>query len=351
VKDPRIAWLEGRRLLLRLARRARRTLGIERTVYVDERVEEYRGYWSGAARRIGAEFHELTERAWEVRRNGRRTRVVLSHVQLNDTAVSDLCSDKPFCYRAASAAGVPVPRHATFTLETLGEAVEFFGRRKGYYVVKPAWDTSAGIGVTTQVRTRRQLERALLLATVFCPTCIVEEMIPGETCRLLYVGGQLVHAVRRRGLRVRGDGRSTLLELAERAWPSRTLLDANALWTLQAQSLTPGSVVANGEEVLVRTLPPGVGQERELRTVYDETVTERVGPGLREEIGRVVAELGSDLAGVDVITRDPGRSLADAGGAFLEINPAPGIHHHYISPADHEDHPVASRLLEFLLRR
>lgn len=347
----RRAWLKWRRLLAFLGRRVRRAAGIERTVYVDERVEEYRGYWAGAARRIGAEFHELTDRAWEVRRDGRHTRIVLSHVQLNDTVVADLSADKPFSYGVARAAGVPVPRHATFTLDTLGEAVEFVRRGKGFHVVKPARDTSAGIGVTTLVRSRRQLERAALLASLFCSTFIVEEMIPGETCRLLYIGGVFAHAVRRRGLRVRGDGRSTILELVEKAGRSPSILDVNAAWTLQAQALTPSSVVAAGEEVLVRSLPPGVARSRELRTVYDETITERVGPALIEEIGGVVAALESELAGVDVITRDPTRSLAEAGGVFLEINPAPGIHHHYLSPADLEEHPVASRLLEFLLRR
>lgn len=349
--SPRRAWLLWRRLLVFLSRRVRRALGIERTVYLEERVEEYRGYWAGAAGRIGAEFHELTDRAWEVRRDGHRTRIWLSHVQLNDTVVGDLSADKVFCYRMALEAGVPVPRHASFTLDTLGRAVEFFEQRKGFYVVKPAHDTSAGIGVTTLVRTRRQLERAALLASLFCPDYIVEEMIAGETCRLLYIGGQFVHGVRRRGLRVTGDGRSTVLQLVEKAERSRSLFDANALWTLKAQALAPGSVLPEGEEALVRSLPPGEAQPRELRTVYDEAITDRVGPALREEVGRIVSALGSELAGVDVITRDPSRSLAETGGVFLEVNPDPSIHHHYISEADHRDHPVSSRLLEYLLRR
>jgi cyanophycin synthetase len=324
---------------------------MERTIYVDERVQEYRGYWAGAAQRIGAEFQDLSDRAWEVRRGGRRTRIYISHVQMNDPVVSDLSGDKAFCYRLAGAAGVPVPRHATFTLAELRQAGEFYERRKGLYVVKPAENTSAGIGVTTHVKTRRQLERAALLASVFNPTFLVEEMIPGESCRLLYVGGEFVHGVRRRGLRVVGNGRSTVSQLVQNAGLNRSLLDTNALWTLQAQGHTPAAVIAEGREVLVRSLPPGVTRERELRTVYTETITELVGPGLREEIGRVVAAIECELAGVDVITLDPRRSLLETGGVFLEVNPAPGLHHHYISQEDQQNHPVTASLLEYLLRQ
>ena len=42
--------LEVRRLLTRLERGATRWLGQDKTVYVEERVEEYKEFWSGAAR-------------------------------------------------------------------------------------------------------------------------------------------------------------------------------------------------------------------------------------------------------------------------------------------------------------
>jgi cyanophycin synthetase len=319
---------------------------IERTVYVEERGAEYRGYWSAASRRIGGEFRELAENIWEVRRDDRRVRLCLSHVPLNNTVVSDLCADKPFAYGVAVAAGVPVPRHATFDLDGLERAEAFRRQIAGPCVVKPARDTSAGMGVTTMVEDRRRLVGAALLASHFCPTFLVEEMIAGESCRLLYVGGGLVHAVRRRGLRVRGDGRSAIGDLVARGF-----LDDHARWTLRTQRLSPGSVLAAGDEALVRSFPVGVAQTRELRTVYDEDITSLVGPGLRDEIDRVVAALECELAGVDVLTRDPSQPLAATGGALLEVNPAPGIHHHYVTDADREDHPATTRLLEYLLAR
>jgi D-alanine-D-alanine ligase-like ATP-grasp enzyme len=70
-----------------------------------------------------------------------------------------------------------------------------------------------------------------------------------------------------------------------------------------------------------------------------------------DEARLVMDGLETRLAGVDVVTTDPSQSLADSGGVLLDVNPQPGIHHHYIyiTDADHRNHPVAVRLLESLL--
>jgi cyanophycin synthetase len=343
-------WLNFRRVAASVERSAKRLLGIQRSVYVDQRAGEYRGYWEGAARLIGAEFRDLAEDVWEVRRDGRHTRLCISHVQLNDPVISDISGNKKLCYDLASEAGLPVPSHLVFTLRELDRAVELLERRSEPCVVKPASDTSAGIGVSVNVRTRGQLKSAAILASLFTKQLLVEEMVPGESCRLLYIGGEFVHAVRRRGVRVTGDGTSTVAGLVRRVTPGNGALDVNAIWTLRAQGLTPASVIESGREVLVRSLPPGEARTRELRTVYTEDITSLVGDPLRDEIGRVVASVESRLAGVDVITLDPRVSLRESGGVFLEVNPAPGIHHHYVTKEDHLAHPVAAKLLSYLLQ-
>jgi glutathione synthase/RimK-type ligase-like ATP-grasp enzyme len=350
VSRARQVWLGCRRLVRFGIRSAKRFLGLERTVYVGQRVREYRGYWEGAALRIGAEFRDMADNVWEVRRDGRRTRLCGAHVQLNDPVVSDISANKKLCYDLASRAGLPIPNHTVFTLAELERAVEFLERRPGLYVVKPAGETSSGIGVTTQVRTRRQLASAAILASLFASRLLVEEMIPGESCRLLYIGGEFVHAVRRRGTRVSGDGTTTVAGLMRALEPRSAAIDTNAVFTLRAQGLAPRSVVEAGRELLVRSLPPHETRTRELRTVYTEEITSEVGPALREEIGRIVAAVESRLAGVDIVTLDPRLSLGENGGAFLEVNPAPGIHHHYVSEEDHKAHPVATKLLEYLLQ-
>ncbi len=55
------------------------------------------------------------------------------------------------------------------------------------------------------------------------------------------------------------------------------------------------------------------------------------------------------LAGVDVVTPDLRKGLADAGGAIVEVNSPPGLHFHYLTAnADQAGH-VATRVLQRLL--
>ena len=267
-------------------------------------------------------------------------------LQFNDQVVASISANKALCYQIAMAHGVPVPAHKLFSLEQLPQARRYLAANPGVYVVKPAENTSAGIGITTFVRTGAELSRAAVLASLFNPEFIVERMAAGESCRLLFIDGELVHAVRRRGIRLTGDGRSSIAELAAR---SAAQLDAIAAWTLAAQELTSDTVPGDGVEVLARVLPPDTKRVRELRTVYDEEITDLVSPGLVDEARLVMDRLETRLAGVDVVTTDPSQSLADSGGVLLEVNPQPGIHHHYITDADHRTHPVAVRLLESLL--
>jgi cyanophycin synthetase len=61
-----------------------------------------------------------------------------------------------------------------------------------------------------------------------------------------------------------------------------------------------------------------------------ESVLPRVGKDLRAEAGCAAEALGIRLAGVDVITRDPGVSLHASGGRVTEVNTTPGLHWHYL---------------------
>ncbi|HEX8692847.1 MAG TPA: hypothetical protein VF746_10530 [Longimicrobium sp.] len=341
--------LRAKRIAARLAREGRGLLGPARTVYVDRRVDEYRGYWEAAARLIGADFGELAPGLWEARLDGRRTRIANYVVEADDPVTLRVAGDKALCLGLAEGAGVPVPEHRVFRLASVREARAHVERAGGLWVVKPARGSSSGLGVTTGVRTARQVEDAAVLASLFCPDILLERMVPGESCRLLYLDGELVHAVRRRGARVTGDGASTIRTLAGRAGLARVLADPASDAALTAQGLSADAVPAAGREVVVRGIPAVAGSARELRTVYDETITSLVHPALARSLADVVRRLGSRFAGVDVVTLDPGRSLEESGGALIEINTTPGIHHHYHTDDERRTHPVAVRVLRRLL--
>src|SRR2546425_13208774 len=137
-------------------------------------------------------------RSWEVRLNGRRTRIMNRMVQLGDPVVNGVSGDKALCYRLAMEQGVPVPQYGVFRLEELSEAKKFLAQNPGVYVGKPVRESTASAGVTTHVRTERQLENPAVPVSLFAKEFLVERMIFGETCRLLWLVVEMIHAVRQR---------------------------------------------------------------------------------------------------------------------------------------------------------
>lgn len=341
--------LRARRMGAVLAREGRRSLGLDRTVYVDQRLDEYRGYWHAAAEAVGADFAPLSASLWEVRLGDRRTRISGYVVQADDPVTLRLAGDKALCLRVAAEAGVPVPPHHLFSLDALDDARSVVERDPGPWVVKPVRGSSSGLGVTTGIDAPRALEDAAVRASLHCHDLLLERMVPGESCRLLYLDGELIHAVRRHGVRLAADGAHSIRQLARAAGLARLLSDPIVPDTLAAQGLTELDVPPAGAGVLLRGIPRVAEPRRELRTVYDETITDLVHPGTAAALAEVVRRVGSRFAGVDVVTADPARSLAGAGGAFIEINTTPGIHHHYHTDDERRTHPVAVRVLRRLL--
>lgn len=326
-----------------------RLLRAQSTTYADGRIDEYRTYWQEAASRLSADFSALGDSVWEVRLNGRRTRLLNYLAQIDDPVTLELGGDKVFGYQVAQAAGVPIPEHVALPAARVDLALGHMSRCQGPLVIKPGSGSSAGMGVTTNVRTPAQVLEAWALASLYASTIIVERMIFGESCRLLYLDGNLIHAVRRRGLRFRGDGRSTIAELLVTNGQARLRDDSIVAATLAAQGLTVGSIVPAGDDCVVSTIPVAHRGQQELRTVYNESITSSIGSDLLDEGRRVVSGLGSAFAGVDVVTNDPSRSLEASGGAFLEVNTTPGLHHHYLAPEDFGDNSVAVQVLRHLL--
>jgi D-alanine-D-alanine ligase-like ATP-grasp enzyme len=342
-------WMKIKQLIAYVRRAAKRFLGLNRTVYVEQRVQEYCKYWENAAKFLSAKFTFMTDDIWEIEMNGHRTRINNYIVPINDPLVFRISSDKALCYKLAQDKNIPVPKHFVFRLDELNKAKDFIAKNPDIYVVKPVNDTSSGIGITTHVQSLKELERAAILASLFSKNILVEKMIPAESCRLLFLDGKFINAVRRRGVRVIGDGHSSIRELLELQCKNKTQFDFNTIITLKAQNLSLDSVIPINQERLVRFLPAGESSNHELRTIYDEQITSIVGQSLISELHGIVKAVESKFAGVDILTANPSVSLKDSGGVFLEINPAPGIHHHYIGEKKSGENDVTVKVLKYLL--
>lgn len=317
-----------------------------KTVYVWERIPFYRQMWEAAAARLSAQFSELAVGIWEVRRGESKTYINIHRVQLDDAVIDNLAGNKPFCYNVLKQQHIPVPDHVIFRYDELDRARQFLNARKSYCVVKPALETGAGMGVTTHVRTMWECRNAIALAALYSRTIILEDLVPGECYRLLVLNGQMIHAVRRKGVRVRGDGRSTIAQLVKRENERRQekklkhafgpiTANPDMLTTLSRQGLSVESVPQDGREVLVQSHDRPGKKHVEVRTIYNEVVTDLICQGLRQHAEHAARLLHSRFAGVDVITLDPSLPLEQSGGVINEINSNPGMHHHFIS-SSHE---------------
>ena len=338
----------------------------------------YRELWTAAAAGRGLRARPLAGSGMEIGTDTAKIVVDKTPRDLESAQATTLAADKLAAYRLLENAGLPVPAHAAFSLSDLAAARSFLAAAQGPCVVKPARDTSGGSGVTTGVTTTAFLRRSAIgaaaagarmsesarsrsrirrvrdrLASVREVPLLIEEQVPGANYRLLYLDGELIDAIRRSAPTVVGDGVATIDELIRRSNERRvrdgdrigvTIVtdDADLHVTLAAQGLGIRSVPGDGVAVALKTaINEGLPQDNwpARAELCDEIIEE----GLR-----AVMALRVRLAGVDVITSEPGVPLGESGGCILEVNTDPGLSMHchghpgQIQPAD----VLLSRLLE-----
>lgn len=292
----------------------------------------YRSAWRDAAEELGAELVELEDEFLEIRRGPVATRVWRQMTALDDAVSLKLALDKTLVHRLLTARGIAVPDHLEFGHNELEPALRFIADAGGACVVKPAGGGRGGAAVTGNVRTETELARAALSAARLDTRVLIERQIPGDMYRLLFLDGELVDVVLRLTPHVTGDGRSTILELIagenERrlasGLPQATMTaDLDCVFALAAGGRGPFTVPAAGERVQVKSAS-SENAEQENHTVRDYA------QDVIDESAEAVRAVGLRLAGVDVVTPDINRSLADAGGAIIEVNGTPGFQYHYV---------------------
>ena len=317
----------------------------------EHRSRFYAEVWRDAAARLGAEVEELGRNVLEIRLGRVCTRVRQTMTAVDDPVTLSVAVNKPLVYQLFSERGLRIPNYCEFTLGNLAQAVAFMRRFGGKWVVKPA-NHGAGIGVTTGVTTSFELVRAAVTAAAFGSNILVEQQVEGSVYRLLYLNGKLLDAVLRKSPSVVADGRSSvrkLIRLENRARLAagcklgQVLLsiDLDMRHTLAKQCLSLSSVPNKGTVVTLKTV------------INDNSVADNVSAtgllckSIIEDGAAAAAAVGVRLAGVDVVTRDPGVPLAQSGGVILEVNTTPGYHYHYYQRDGGV--PVAIPILSWLL--
>lgn len=298
------------------------------------RVAFYDRAWRDAAQSVGATWAPIGAGISEITMGDFRTRVIENTCAIDDPVTLAVLADKPLTHRIVRGESVPVPPHVTFTTRTIAPAADFLRHTAGDCVVKPACGTGGGRGITTGIRTPWQLARAAALASVYGERLLIEEQVPGDNYRLLYLDGELVDAFVRRPPTVVGDGRSTVSKLVAEANAERLRQGSGRSQVLLTVDMDVRRTLAR-QGLSLRSVPPA-GASVVLKTVVNENAGDdnsgAIGvlcDSIVEDCARVVRALGVRLAGVDVITRNPKVPLAESGGVVLEVNAPPNFYYHY----------------------
>jgi cyanophycin synthetase len=298
----------------------------------DERIGPSTGAIVDAAVARGIPVRRLTSGSLvQLGWGSKARRIQAAELDTTSAVAESIAQDKDLTKRLLHAAGVPVPLgRPVADVEDAWKVAEEVGLP---VVVKPQ-DGNQGKGVTVNITTRAQLEAAYATAQGYSDEVMVERFLPGHDFRLLVVGHQLVAAARREPPQVLGDGVHTISQLVDivNQDPRRgsghgtaltkIRLDDIAIARIAAEGLTPGSVPAQGQRVVLRN-------NANLSTGGSATdVTDDVHPEVAARAIEAAQTIGLHICGVDVICESILRPLEEQNGGIVEVNAAPGLRMH-----------------------
>jgi len=291
--------------------------------------------WAEAAQELGLEFQQLSPRLFRFRKDHVVVHVLGQRTPFADPVSIEVASEKHLAYDLFAEAGVPIPPHVVVAARDYNGARAFLETGGVPCVVKPIHGGGGGQGVTAAVTTAKHLARAMRRAALTSRDLLVERQVAGEHYRMLLLDGDVLDVLRRGRPQVVGDGVSTIEELMFFEYERRIsttgaadglkpfAADLDCLFTLEQAGLHLHAVLGAGEAATVKSVT-NISGSRECVT-FRGAVSRR----LIAEAGAAAAAVGVRLAGVDIVTPDPSVSLVEGGGVALEVNPIPGLVHHY----------------------
>jgi cyanophycin synthetase len=261
----------------------------------------------------------------------RQRRICAAETDRTGAVAETIAQDKELTRTLLAESGIPVPEGRP--VDDAADAWAVAQDIGAPVVVKPRYGNQ-GRGVSVNLVTRDEVERAWILANEIDSSVVVERFVSGGDYRILVVGGRMVAAARRHPPTVLGDGVSTVRELMDRINEdprrcgdhatslSPMMIDEVAVAVLREQGLTDHSVPEAGRSVLLR-------RNANLSTGGSaEDVTDLVHPDVAARAIEAAKVVGLDVAGIDLVTDDVTRSLESQRGVIIEVNAAPGLRMH-----------------------
>jgi GNAT-family acetyltransferase (TIGR03103 family) len=305
---------------------------------VDDDLNPYAAIITREARRRGIAVDVIDAQGGYVSLTfGGRTVVCRESLSELTTAIAlSRCDDKRVTRRVLVGAGLSMPEQ-----HVAGDwsADLAFLERHGRIVVKPVRGEQ-GAGVSVDVRSADELERALARARRHSDVVVIEQLVEGFDLRVVVIDYRVVAAAIRRPPEVTGTGEHTVRELIEKhsrrrsaatGGESRIPLDEETARTVRAEGHELDAVLPVGRRIAVRrTANLHTGG-----TIHD--VTRDLHPRLGEAAERAAEALNIPVVGLDLIV-----PAVDGPDYYvIEANERPGL-------ANHEPRPTAERFIDLL---
>ncbi|WHU04362.1 cyanophycin synthetase [Sphingomonas sp. NIBR02145] len=265
----------------------------------------------------------------------------------------EIAADKSLTKRLLSEAGLPVPRG---TVVRTADAAAEEAARFGYPIVVKPLDGNHGRGVSSDLHSEDAVRSAFDRAAAHSRRVIVEQQVAGNDHRILVVGGKVVAVAERVPARVIGDGLHRIEQLIAdvNADPRRGVGHENVLTRIVPDAAMEALLAKSG-----RTLKsvPMAGEEVVLRETANLSTggtavdrTDAIHPDTVAIAEQVAAVVGLDVCGIDFLTSDIARPIAETGGGIVEVNAAPGFRMH-LEPSSGTPRDVAGPVIDALFPR
>ncbi len=263
----------------------------------------------------------------------------------------ELACNKENTKNILSHMGVPVPLGSV--IYSFSELEQTIDRLGGFPIVIKPLDGNHGRGITIDIQSWDNAEVAYDRAREVSSGVIVEHFYQGRDHRILVVNHKVVAVAERVPAHVIGNGVDTIAALVELENQDSRRGEGhdNMLTHILLDNATDEMLTRQGY-TLDTILPPD--QVCYLRATANLSTggiaidrTDEIHPDTLWMAERVSRIIDLDVVGIDVITTDITKTLAEADGVIVEVNAAPGLRMH-VSPCQGVGRNVAAPILSML---
>jgi len=306
----------------------------------EENLNPYATIIIDEARRRGIRVEVVDEdhNLFRLSHGGRSILCKESLTELTSAIAMSRCDDKRLTQNVLRNANLKVPQQYPANLKDMNKNKVTL-KKLNQVVVKPARGEQ-GNGISVDIRTPDELEKAIQWAGEYCPDVIIESYSQGEDLRLIVIDKKMIAAAVRRPPVIVGTGQHTILELIEK-YNRRRAAATQGESAIPLDGETRRCIRLAGYEldhILPAEKKVNVRKTANLHTGGTiEDVTEGIHPALARAAERAAVALDIPVTGLDMIVPD----LKKPDYTIIEANERPGL-------ANHEPQPTAERFVDLL---